>query len=244
MKTKTVISRHTRMLKVALWAFLLAGTVFVHPLPAFALESASYRLYDTLPSYGTPGGGDTSASYLLNENGITWTQLPIASTNYQIVTAPPSVSSSSSSESSSAGSSVSSVSHPPAGGRRPRPPIPPMHPAPGKRSSSSSSRPVVSPKASSSSQGILPVPGVQPGIPGALCPSSPPRRSRTTWLRPAAPCSGPECQCERPWTFGGMCVAAARRFFPWLGLLCAILEILLLWRIFRPRSHPSLRHRR
>ncbi|MFH0770985.1 MAG: hypothetical protein V1926_06490 [Candidatus Peregrinibacteria bacterium] len=65
-----------------------------------AEESASYRLYQEAPNYAVRAPA-ASPSYLLNENGVTWIALPVASFHYQIVTAPPASASSASSASSS-----------------------------------------------------------------------------------------------------------------------------------------------
>lgn len=80
---------------------LLVFAFLLVPMPLHALTSASYILYDEAPNYGERVNA-ASTSYLLNEAGITWFQVPLASTSYAIVTAPPVSSSSSSSSSSSA----------------------------------------------------------------------------------------------------------------------------------------------
>jgi hypothetical protein len=61
-------------------------------------------------------------------------------------------------------------------------------------------------------------------------------------LHPSASC-GDHCQCERPWSFGGMCVAVSRSLWSWLGIVCAAIEVLLLLRIFRHRAPPCRRSR-
>ncbi len=246
MNTNTVISS-------ALWASL---RWFVRALmclclsfstpSAFALESASYRLYDSFPNYGTSGTPDTSSSFLLNENGITWYALPAVSANYQIVTAPPAVSSSAAS--SVASQAASSVRTSPSGGRRPRPPVPSTHPSAEKRSSrssaSSSSRvaAVPSPASSAGSAGSA---GEQIVMPVPCAPGEQPSAHCLVPLKPAAPCTGRACQCDRLWIFSGMCWAGrAPSAVPILGLLCAVLEVLLLLRILLHVHARSLPRRR
>ncbi|MDD5041292.1 MAG: hypothetical protein PHX87_03405 [Candidatus Peribacteraceae bacterium] len=86
--------------------------------PAIAAESASFLLYDSFP--GTANAApDASASYLMNENGVTWVAEPVASTHFQILSEYSVLSSSSSSsvEQSSTPSS-SAAAFPSAGGHR------------------------------------------------------------------------------------------------------------------------------
>lgn len=53
-----------------------------------AAESNSFILYDEFPNYGERAQQD-SDRYQLNEAGITWNQLPVKGSTYQVVTAPP-----------------------------------------------------------------------------------------------------------------------------------------------------------
>ncbi|MDD5026610.1 MAG: hypothetical protein PHH13_04545 [Candidatus Peribacteraceae bacterium] len=66
---------------------------------ASAEQSASYRLYHEVPNYAARGPG-VAADFQENEDGVTWIAAPIASSNFQIVSAPPVAVSSSSSSSS------------------------------------------------------------------------------------------------------------------------------------------------
>lgn len=61
--------------------------IVLTPSVAMGAESSSFRLYEnTDVADASPLG---SNSYSLNEGGDTWVQLPITSTNFQVVTAPP-----------------------------------------------------------------------------------------------------------------------------------------------------------
>ena len=233
---KHVIYRAARLSSVVcLRAALCVALVACFAAPALALESPSYRLYDSLPNYGSNGTPDTSANYLLNENGVTWFGQPIVSTNYQLVTAPPAAQSSSSSSGYS--SRVSSEANRPSGGHRGTRPVPPQHPSAGKSSSVSSVRSLSSSRPSSaafsavSSSSVFGV--IAPSIP---CTSEAARIAGCTEQHPSAPCLGGNCQCDRSWSFGGMCVVVPFSTWSWFGLLCALIEVLLLLRIFRPCS--------
>lgn len=93
----------------------------VVPFLATGAESTSFQLYTNFDEADqTPL---TSGNYSLDEGGGTWTALPLAGSNFQIVTAPPAAVSSSSSSSASSvvnggggGGGTDS-----GGGRRPRP---------------------------------------------------------------------------------------------------------------------------
>ncbi|PIR52827.1 hypothetical protein COU76_04235 [Candidatus Peregrinibacteria bacterium CG10_big_fil_rev_8_21_14_0_10_49_10] len=75
---------------------------------AIAAESTSFRLYTEFPGTAD-GGAKTSGSFSLNEGGMTWKSVPLASTSFQIVSAPPAVQvQSSSGGGSSSGGSPSS----------------------------------------------------------------------------------------------------------------------------------------
>jgi hypothetical protein len=94
---------------------------------AWAAESTSFRLYTGHPN-DADGGPKQSGSFKLNEGKMTWRKLPLASTSFQLVTAPPATSAESGSSSSSGGGSSSSGSGGGGGGgggRRGSPPIPP-----------------------------------------------------------------------------------------------------------------------
>ncbi|MDD4628859.1 MAG: hypothetical protein PHE68_05740 [Candidatus Peribacteraceae bacterium] len=95
-----------------------AGGMVLSPSSVRAAESASYLLYDELPNSAQQGPSE-SEHFLLNNDGLTWVALPIASTNFQMVSGAPSVSSSSSSFSSVATSSAASseAQNPQGGGR-------------------------------------------------------------------------------------------------------------------------------
>ena len=83
------------------------------PLRVEALTSTSFRLEEEAPNYAERDAA-VSTSYQINENGVTWFQVPLASTNFQIATTLVA-------SSSSASSAASSESVPPAtpsGGRR------------------------------------------------------------------------------------------------------------------------------
>lgn len=107
--------------KIVIYALLLlsGGGALAAPEAGRAAESTSFRLYDELSNFAerTP---QTSTSFVLNENGLTWTQLPVVSSHFQIVSAPPPSSSPSSSSVSSSSSSSSASSKQPAGGHRGR----------------------------------------------------------------------------------------------------------------------------
>lgn len=105
---------------------MIACIAFVLPMSVHALASASYTLYEE--PVGATEATQTSTSYRMNENGISWHQTPLTSTSFQILAAPPT--SSSSIADSSSSSSESTV--PPPGGRRGNGPITqsPVPPAP------------------------------------------------------------------------------------------------------------------
>jgi len=235
MNTKKVIFRPSPLLSrllLTLGGGAIAVCLLASVTVAHASESASFRLYDTIPNDGSLGGA-ASETFLLNENGVTWVAKPVTSAHFQIVTAPP-VSSSSASSVSSAVSSASSpaASHPSGGHRGKRTP-PALHPSAGQRSSSSFSSSPASSSAStaagssSASSILLPVAPFTPDVTEPVPCLEP--------LHPSASC-GDHCQCERPWSFGGMCVAVSRSLWSWLGIVCAAIEVLLLLRIFRHRA--------
>ena len=223
------------------WRSLLAILVFGGFIaPALALESASYRLYDTLSNYGTTGAPDSSTNYLLNENGVTWYALPVESAHYSVVTVPPSAASSISSAASLIASSASPTSVHPSGGRRPTRSPYPLHPAAGRRSSRSS--------ASSASAAVRPSATVFSSSSAGLYSAAPndspfdDERGGTLSSEGGFFCAGRACQCDRAWSFGGMCVVSpARSLFPVLGILCAIAEALLFFLICRRRHDPQSR---
>jgi len=68
-------------------AFAAAGWM-LSVEPAYALESASFTLYESFPN-DAAGQAQTSTSYRMNENDVTWYQAPLSSTSFQIVSAPP-----------------------------------------------------------------------------------------------------------------------------------------------------------
>lgn len=94
----------------------------------WAAESSSFRLYTGSPN-DADGGPKQSGSFRLNEGKMTWRQLPLASTNFQLVTAPPATPSGGASSSGSGGGSSSGESGGGGGGggggRRGRDPVPP-----------------------------------------------------------------------------------------------------------------------
>jgi len=72
--------------KILLSLLLMVGLV---PYVA-AEESTSYRLYHESPNYAERGPA-ASSSYKMNEDGVAWLSYPLASSSYQVVTAPPSI---------------------------------------------------------------------------------------------------------------------------------------------------------
>jgi|GEM_PF-2023294 len=219
----------------------LIGVLAMSVVPTvFALESSSYRLYDSIPNYGTNGTPDISVNYLLNENGMTWYAQPVVSDHYQIVTASPTVQSSSSSSSVRSLSSPSSAATHPSGGHRGNRSSAPFHPSADRSSSSSSlsrsSAALASSVAFSSSS--LSSSDFAVGTPSIPCTPEMIDRKKCTaaTVHPAAPCIGELCQCDRPWSFGGMCVGSLLLTWSWVGIFCAVIEVLLLLRIFLSRS--------
>lgn len=95
----------------------VAGCAVLSPVSVRAAESASFILNDAMPAYAERGPA-ASEHYLLNEDGLTWVALPVASTHFQIVSGPPVVSSSSSSSSVSVSSASSASSNQQGGGGR------------------------------------------------------------------------------------------------------------------------------
>lgn len=241
MKTNIVICRRKRRpARDRLVLATLALGLLVWSFPAAAAESASFRLYDSSPNQSdpSPSGSD---SFSLDESGVTWTVFPVASTSFQIVTAPPSSASSSSVSSAAAPADAGSSSAPsqPAGGRRLRPAPAPLHPAPfeppAASSSSRASAISVQPDdetfdADVESEDVVYGDGGQ--------------RELFDTLHPAG-CTDPSCVGGRSWMFGGVGRAGALpTSWPlFIGALCAALQVLLLLRIFRPRSCPRVSRR-
>ncbi|MDD5751543.1 MAG: hypothetical protein PHS73_03420 [Candidatus Peribacteraceae bacterium] len=159
---------------------LMAGLpVLVLPSEGRAAESASFLLYDEVPNY-VQRGPHASENFQLDEDGITWIALPVASTNFQIVSGPPPASASSSSASSvSVSSAASEASSPQGGGRRERgeETHPSAPPAPESMSSSSSAQSMPS------SAPFQPSPRQEDLLPQA--PSLPPRTDAGTAAGPS-----------------------------------------------------------
>ncbi len=64
---------------------LILGAI---PRISNAEESASFKLYHEAPQYGERGASE-SDSFMLNEDGVTWSAKPLTSNSFQIVTASP-----------------------------------------------------------------------------------------------------------------------------------------------------------
>ena len=99
------------------------------PLTAIAAESASFRLYPAIPGESDTGP-QTSGSFSLNENGSTWIKLPLVSTSFQLVTAPPTPSASSVSSAASSSSAATITAKGGGRGSRRQGGGPPRHAAP------------------------------------------------------------------------------------------------------------------
>jgi len=190
---------------------------------ASAAESASFKMYDSFPNVSNPGT-ESSDSFLMNENSVTWVAQPVVSTHFQIVTAPPVSSSSVSSVSSGVSTSSVSSTSPSAGGHRGNRIPPVLHPSAEQGSSSSSfasSIPFISSASSASSVlGVLlpPVASVS-GITESPCVKP---------LHPSASCTEDLCQCEQPWSIGGLCVAVSRSLWSRTGIIYPAIQTVLL----------------
>lgn len=216
-------------------AIALTSAFFVTAMPrAAALESSSYLLYDSFPNIGTNGAPDSAEHYLLNENGLSWYPAPAQSTNYRVVTAPPEASASSQSSAAAEPGTGAPSSRGPSGGRRPRPAAGVPHPAAGSSPSSSvSSVPSVFSASSLSSDSSI-----------SSAPSLSDRGPRIGEPRSAATCIGPDCRCVRLPASGGMCRGAApASVWSLLGLLCAVIEVLLVFPLLSRRRCPFRRSR-
>jgi len=67
----------------------LISAIFLTFSPSVQAEqSASFQLYHETPNYAQRGSAD-SDSFQMNEDGVTWTAMPLTGSNFQIVTAPP-----------------------------------------------------------------------------------------------------------------------------------------------------------
>lgn len=195
-----------------LFLAMLCVGVFLFPRLTDAAESVSFRLYDSGSNFAQRGP-DTSNSYRMNENGVTWIQSPLTSNHFRIQAGPSfMIASSSASSLSSLVVHVSSSSVGPTGGRRGTHVALPLHPAalPSSRSSSASSQSTSASRSSSSSSSsasVVPVRvvAIEHGM------------------------SAPVGRCPQ-WIFSngsaGVCPVASQKYDGWLF---ALLEISLLW---------------
>lgn len=238
MKTNIVISGSASLLLRALCCLSIFSGAWIQPIigsTAFAAQSPSFRLYDSVPNVGTPSP-DVSASFLMNENGVTWVAQPVTSSHFMIVTGPlvggsGPHSSASSSVPASGGVSSSSSSVRPSGGHRGNRIPPALHPSAAGSSASSSRAPagVVSSAASSSLSDGVSHSSVGFGAGGSAALSSAQIR------HPSVTCAGRDCLSDRPWSFGGIFVWVPVTLRSWIGLLCAAMQVFLL--LFFVRRH-------
>ncbi len=224
----TAFSRSHRRIGVAV---VILGMVFSVPC-ASAAESASFRLYDSFPNVSDPAP-DASDSFQMNENGVTWFVQPLSGSNFQIVLAPPAVSSSTSSVSSVSTSSVPTAS-PSTGGHRGKRMPPVLHPAAEGSSSAQSSVSSVS-RASSSvssmagfssaSAGMLPPP--PPFTVDLAQPLAGQEIVQEAAAHPLAPCG--KCQCPGVrLRFRRLRVGEVGAPSALFGLVCAVVEVLFI----------------
>lgn len=96
----------TKLISSILASVSACTLMLLVPCAVTAAESTSYRLYENNDAADSISLG--SNSFTLNEAGETWTALPITSSNFQIVTAPPAQQSSESSSSTTTSSSSAS----------------------------------------------------------------------------------------------------------------------------------------
>lgn len=241
MNTKNVIfgSVPLRMCRaMRLGVVVMTLGILLYGSSVSAAESASFQLYDSFPNLSNQGP-DRSNVFLLNENGVTWVAQPVASTHFQIVTAPPVSSSSVSSVSSGVSTSSVPSTSPSAGGHRGNRIPPVLHPSAGQSSSASfASSPEASSAAtaaSSDSDSSVSFSGDQlPSAPFVADSIQPPygRDGLSGALRPSAPCVDDKCQCASSRFFENMCVGIPASLRSRSGIVHTVIQAFLLLLFF------------
>lgn len=113
-----------RLLSIRIGSLLLAlsASAVLWTSPVSGAGSTSYQLQNNFPNDATLGGGNAT-SYSIQDNAMTWNELPLASTSYQLqtVTAHTNASAGGSGAGSTGGSGGDTGGSGPAENRRPRP---------------------------------------------------------------------------------------------------------------------------
>ena len=117
-------TKNTSIGIIIITTFVVGFAVLVPLQSAEAAASTSFRLYTGSPN-DADGGAKDSTNFKVNEDRMTWRAFPLASTSFQMVTAPPTGGSSGGGSSSGGGGGSSGSSSGGGGGRRGVPNIDP-----------------------------------------------------------------------------------------------------------------------